>query len=177
MARSQALSLFCRDELSVHMNIDDPVAQLEGLFIDNLGQDWDVLDSPEETILRVPKGTVESLLRQINTKGLWPSLYAAAKRHSEQWMLDLSAFFPREEEFIEPLVLFLLMSKEDHTQICFAQDADQWAWGPNTVHLLPKVIERIREIREKVDRRNFEPVIPTLDRVVKALSDLASHTS
>lgn len=154
------------------MNIKNPVAQLDEIFIDDLGQDWDLSGCPEEVILGVPRGTVGFLLRQINKKKLWPSLYAVATQHSEQWMLDLSDFFPHEEDFVEPLVSFLLMSKGEHARVCFAVEADEWAWGPNTMHLLPIVIERVRQIRDEIDKDSIPAVvIPRLDHVIKYLSD------
>lgn len=154
----------------------DPVAQLERLPIDDLieQEDWDLCPRPEEAFLDVPEGTVASLLRKIGEQQLWPSLYQAAKRHPDAWMSILYDFMPREQAFVEPLVSFLMMSRiEDHTAVVFAQDADEWAWSENTAHLLPTVIERISQIRERNSSGLFQPVVPTLDRVIKRLSDLA----
>ncbi|GAB6140665.1 hypothetical protein JCM14076_13940 [Methylosoma difficile] len=149
----------------------DPVAQLDSIFIDNLGEDWGVLNCPEEAILYVPKGTVEQLLRQINKQKRWPSLYETAQQHSEQWVIDLTEFFPHEEEFIELLVALLSMMKTEHGKVCLAQDADQWLWGSNTNYLLPYTIELISQVREDIKSGDFGSVIPTLDHVIQSLSE------
>ncbi|WP_157679472.1 hypothetical protein [Methylovulum psychrotolerans] len=153
---------------------NDPVTQLAIIFRDNLGQDWEVLECPEEAMFGVPKGTVTGLLRQIHKKNLWARLYEVAQQHSEQWLIDLSCFFPPEEAFIEPLLGMFLLSKTEHAQVVFAQEMDGWPWGPNTWHLLPCAIVRIRAIREDIQGGDFSPVIPTLDGVIKSLSELNS---
>lgn len=148
----------------------DPVARLENLLTDNLGEDWDVLGNPERDVLGVPQGTVEALLRQVSLGHLWPSLLEVASRHSEQWMLDLSSFFPHEEEFVEPLVRFFLMSKSEHAKVSFAQEASEWQWGQATRHLLPLVVARVSDIKMEIQGGDFASVAATLEHVVEILN-------
>jgi hypothetical protein len=151
------------------MTSTDPVTQLDAIFKDNLGEDWDLLDDPEAVVLGVPRGTVAALLRQIDDKLLWPDLMMVARRHSDQWMLDLSSFLPHEEKFVKVMVDFLLMAKTEHAKVGLAQDADEWFWEEATFHLLPQVIARIEEIRRDLDGSDYSPVAATLDGVISTL--------
>jgi hypothetical protein len=147
----------------------DPVNQLNRIFLDDLREACDVLSNPEEQILHVPKGTIENLLRKIEEKGLWPSLYKVAEQHPDQWMVDLSSFFPKEEKFIEPLFKFFSISNSLHARVAFAQEADQWPWGDDTRALLPEIIGLIKSLRDQINGGDFDPVVPTLDHVIKVL--------
>lgn len=124
----------------------NPVLLLNEFFIDNLGEDWEFCPDPEVGILGVPSGTVADLLYQIRDLNLWGQLYAIALSHSDQWMLDLSDFFPHEEDFVQPLAEFLFMARTEHAKACFAQEASDWCWGEKNFYLLPKVIVRVQEV-------------------------------
>lgn len=157
----------------MQINIDDPVGELRKIFKDNLGQDWDILDNPEEVILGVPKGTIRNLLVEIDKRNLWDQVYEVAKKHSDQWMLDISYFFPKEESFVEPLVVFFNISKTEHSRICFAQEADGWSWGDESKRLLPEFIEKIRQIcLDLQERGGAERSVLVLESVCNRLCAL-----
>lgn len=101
------------DEIWMNLDIDDPVSLLSKIPIDILEnqQDWDLLSNPEEVLLGVPQGTIKILLKMINDKNMWPSLYEVAINHSDQWMLDLSDFFLMKKCLLSHAFHFLRLPK------------------------------------------------------------------
>jgi hypothetical protein len=150
----------------------DPVAKLGEVLPNELPPKWDRLQDPERVVLNLRKGTIAALLRKIDERDLWSSLLAAAITRPEQWALNLSFFFPREEKFVGPLVSFLLGAKSEQAKVAWAQKAAEWPWGSNSTHLLPSVIRRLEETRQNLSGADADQVGKQLEALVAQLAAL-----
>jgi hypothetical protein len=119
----------------------------------------------------VPQGTVADLIERIDESNLWNELFSTAKKYSDQWMLDLSMFFPDEAKYTPVLARFLSMVKSEHGKICFAQNADEWSWSNENKKLIHEVIEEIREIIEGLSKDELRYSGETLESVIDALKE------
>lgn len=151
-----------------------PVKRLEAIFKDNLGQDWDLLPDAESALLGVPAGTVAGLLAEIQALDLWPDFFSAAANRSDQWILDMSDFVPKEERFVPALFAMFESVRTEHAKICFAQEAPNWPWGPSTLHLLPKVKDEVLRIQDRLSS-TFEVCRPSLELSLTRLEEMMAN--
>lgn len=133
-----------------------PVERLSEILVADLDDDWQFSACPERDLLGVAPGTISALLYQIQASDLWDALFEVAATRPDQWLVDLSEFFPAEEQFIPALFRMLCSATTVHARVCHAQESADWPWGATTMCLVPKVMAEVRAVRQSVSGSGSE---------------------
>lgn len=96
-----------------------------------------------------------SLLAEINRQALWPSFYQMLTSKPDTWMVALSYYLPKEQDYsIEYMVYIINKVKSPDDKVYLMQHIAGWPWTTKALQQAPTILRYFQSLQQAIQKSN-----------------------